>query len=111
MAESLYLTTISQAELLAGIEVLPDGQRKSGLTKALNTLLESLFESRILSFDQRAAATYAPLIATARSNGQAISFADGQIAAIAAVYGFTVATRDKAPFLAAEIPVIDPWQK
>ncbi|HTV78934.1 MAG TPA: hypothetical protein VMF03_11790 [Steroidobacteraceae bacterium] len=31
---------------------------------------------------------------------------DEQIAAIAAVHGFTVATRDTAPFVAAGVPVI-----
>jgi toxin FitB len=33
--------------------------------------------------------------------------ADGQIAAIAAVHGFTVATRDSAPFIAAGVPVVE----
>jgi predicted nucleic acid-binding protein len=41
--------------------------------------------------------------------GHAISVADGQIAAIAATHGFTVATRDTAPFIAVGVPVIDPW--
>jgi len=33
-----------------------------------------------------------------------------QIAAIAAVHGFSVATRDAAPFQAAGVPVINPWK-
>jgi predicted nucleic acid-binding protein len=36
--------------------------------------------------------------------------ADGQIASIASIHGFTVATRDTAPFEAAGLPVINPWQ-
>jgi len=36
--------------------------------------------------------------------------ADGQIAAIAKVNGFAVATRDTSPFEAAGIPVINPWE-
>jgi predicted nucleic acid-binding protein len=44
-----------------------------------------------------------------RAAGYAIAVADGQIAAIAAAHGFSVATRDTAPFVAAGIPVIDPW--
>jgi predicted nucleic acid-binding protein len=35
--------------------------------------------------------------------------ADCQIAAIAAVHGFAVATRDTAPFLAAGVTVVNPW--
>lgn len=46
----------------------------------------------------------------ARAARQAISTADGQIAAIAAAHGFTVATRDTAPFVAAGVPVINPWE-
>ncbi len=70
-----------------------------------------LFESRILPFDQRAAMAYAPLIGRDRSSGCLIFVADGRIAAIAAAHGFTVATRDTAPFLAGGVPVINPWEK
>ncbi len=108
-AETLYLTAVSLSELLVGIEILPAGRRKDGLGGALNELLAQLFGSRILAFDQRAAIAYAPLISRARAEGRLISVADGQIAAIAAVHGFTVATRDTAPFTAVGVPVINPW--
>ena len=108
-AESLYLTATSLSELLYGIEILPPGRRKEGLDTALGDLLEKLFGSRILPFDKTAARAYAPLVGRAKANGSAISVADGQIAAIAAIHGFTVATRDTAPFVAAGIPIINPW--
>ena len=110
-AETLYLTTTSLSELLVGIEILPDSKRKKGLGAALNELLVILFGSRILPFDHQAAVAYAPLVRRARASGRLISVADGQIAAIAAVHQFTVATRDTAPFLAAGVPVINPWEK
>jgi toxin FitB len=110
IAESLYLTSISLSELLLGVEILPDGKRKEGLANALNELLLSLFGSRILPFDQQAAATYAARVSRARAAGRAISMADGQIAAIAALHGFTVATRDTTPFVAAGVPVVNPWE-
>ncbi|MGA7537774.1 MAG: hypothetical protein WBW93_03295 [Steroidobacteraceae bacterium] len=49
-------------------------------------------------------------IESSRAAGRAISMADGQIAAIAAVHGFTVATRDTDPFVAAGVPVVNPWE-
>ena len=110
-AETLYLTTTSLSELLVGIEILPDGKRKEGLDAALSELVVRLFGSRVLSFDQQAAMAYAPLIGRARACGCLISVADGQIAAIAAAHGFTVATRDTAPFVAAGVPVINPWEE
>jgi predicted nucleic acid-binding protein len=110
LAETLYLTSISLSELHLGVEVLPDGKRKVGLAAALSELLTTLFGERVLPFDHRAAAMYAGRVSRARAAGQAISMADGQIAAIAAVHGFTVATRDTAPFVAAGVPVVNPWE-
>jgi hypothetical protein len=108
-AETLYLTTTSLAELLLGIEILPDGKRKKGLDSALADLISQLFGSRILTFDQTAAKAYAPIVGRARASGRAIATADGQIAAIAVARGFTVATRDTAPFESAGVSVINPW--
>ncbi|WP_316976499.1 type II toxin-antitoxin system VapC family toxin [Shumkonia mesophila] len=110
-AETLFLTATSLAELLVGIAALPDGRRKDGLDGALHDLLVKLFGPRILPFDQQAAKAYAPLVGRARANGRIISVADGQIAAIAAVRGFTVATRDVQPFIAAGVPVVNPWEE
>jgi predicted nucleic acid-binding protein len=110
IAETLYLTSISLSELLLGVEVLPDGKRKVGLAAALGELLVTLFGERVLPFDQQAATMYASRVSRARAAGRAISMADGQIAAIAAVHGFTVATRDTAPFVAAGVPVVNPWE-
>lgn len=111
IAETLYLTATSLSELLVGIEILPDGKRKEGLDAALLKLLERLFGPRILPFNQQAAIAYAPLVGRARTGGCIISVADGQIAAIAAVHGFNVATRDTEPFVAAGVPVINPWEE
>jgi len=110
VAETLYLTATSLAELLMGVEILPEGKRKEGLATALSELIETLFESRVLAFDQQAARAYAPLVGRARAAGQIVSVADGQIAAIATLHGFAVATRDTAPFVAAGVPVINPWE-
>src|SRR5258708_33294045 len=109
VAETLYFTATSLAELLVGIELLPAGRRRGGLDKALSELVIRLFGPRILPFDQQAATVYARLFGRARAAGHAITFADGQIAAIAAAREFTVAPRDTEPFAAAGVPVINPW--
>lgn len=107
--DTLYLTAVSLAELLVGIEILPEGRRKQGLAEALADLIRELFGERILPFDQQAALVYAELVSRARSAGRALSVADAQIAAIAGVHGFSIATRDTEPFRAAGVPVINPW--
>lgn len=106
---TLYLSSVTLAELRFSIATLPAGRRRTALAVALEQLL-NLFDRRILPFDTSAANAYGDLAAKARSAGRALSFADGYIAAIAAAHGFAVASRDTAPFAAAGIDVIDPWQ-
>lgn len=107
--ETLYLSSISLAELRLGIAVLPEGKRRDTLASSLEQRVLPLFAGRILAFDAPAAQAYATLRARARFAGQAIAPADGYIAAIAATHGFAVATRDTSPFDAAGLVVINPW--
>jgi predicted nucleic acid-binding protein len=108
--ETLYLTATNLAEILIGIALLPVGKRKRGMEPAMQSLLTNLFAGRFLSFDREAAIAFALLGSRAAAKGYSISVADCQIAAIAAVHGFAVATRDTVPFLAAGVPVINPWE-
>ena len=52
VAETLYLTSVTLAEMLFGIAVLPAGRRRNTLTRALDGLLE-LFGDRVLPFRHR----------------------------------------------------------
>lgn len=108
-AETLYLSSITLAELLFGIGALPGGRRRDALTQTLDGLL-GLFGNRVLAFDTGAAQRYAELALTARAAGKGFPLPDGYIAAIADARGFTVATRDVAPFQAAGLDVINPWE-
>jgi predicted nucleic acid-binding protein len=87
VAETLYLSSVTLAELLFGIGALTAGKRKDLLTQALDGLLE-LFPDRILPFDTDAARHYTTLAATARAGGRGFPTPDGYIAAIAASRGF-----------------------
>ncbi len=108
--ENLYLTTVSVAELLVGVDALPKGRRKRGLAEGLDGLIEKLFGPRILPFDRKAAAEYAAAVRNAKANGYTLSVGDAQIAAIARHRGSIVATRDREPFEAAGVKVIHPWE-
>lgn len=107
-AETLYISSVTVAELLFGIGALPNGRRKQKLAATLDGMLP-LFEGRILAFDTDAARHYADLAIAARKAGKGFPTPDGYIAAIATAHGFSVATRDASAFDAAGIPVIDPW--
>jgi hypothetical protein len=108
--ETLYLCAPVLMEVLLGISLLPDGKRKRGMTIAVQALFTNYFADRFLAFERQAAVFYASLASRSSSGGYSISVADCQIAAIAAVHGFAVATRDTAPFLAAGVPVVNPWE-
>ena len=108
-AESLYLSSVTLAELLFGIAALPTSKRKDRLTRALDGLMK-LFEDRVLSFDTEAARHYAELAVSARNGGRGFPTPDGYIAAIAASRGFVVASRDRSPFEAGGLKVINPWE-
>ena len=108
-AETLFLSSVTIAELMFGIGALPDGKRKDRLTEALDGVME-LFADRVLPFDVGAARQYAELAVKARAAGKGFPTPDGYIAAIAASKGFAVATRDTSAFDAAGVEVIDPWK-
>src|SRR5690554_1586207 len=107
-AETLYLSSITLAELLFGIGALPQGKRKNMLDRALTELLE-LFKDRVLPFDTDAACHYADLAVRAKNGRRGFPTPDGYIAAIAESRGFMVASRDAAPYDAVGMAVINPW--
>jgi predicted nucleic acid-binding protein len=109
-ATSLFLTAISVAELKAGVALLPEGRRKEKLRHILDGLLAG-FVTPVLPFDREAALAYAAVVVHAKAKRYTLPVADGQIAAIAKVHGFAVATRDVAPFVAAGVDVVNPWEE
>jgi predicted nucleic acid-binding protein len=109
VSETLYLTSVTLAEMLFGIAVLPAGRRRNTLTRTLDGLLE-LFSDRVLPFDTDAARHYAALAVAARNAGRSFPTPDGYIAAIAVSRGFIVASRDTSPYEAGGLRVVDPWQ-
>lgn len=108
--ETLYLAAMTVAELRAGVAIMPEGKRKQLLESSIEHQLLPLFAGRILPFDMACTRSYAHALATARKVGSGIATADALIAAIALDGGFSVATRDESPFLAADVSVINPWR-
>lgn len=105
---SLFLSSVTVAELWFGIGALPAGKRKTSLAAALDDVLHE-FANRILPFDTLAAQHYARLAVQTRATGNGFPAPDGYIAGIAAAHGFAVASRDASAFKAAGLTVINPW--
>ena len=106
--KTLYLASLTVAELRSGVIVMPEGKRKRELEDGFDEILRT-FDGRILPFDTQAAHRYAELFFIARKAGRGFPTPDGYIAAIASLHGFAVATRDAAPFTAGGVEVINPW--
>ena len=108
--ETLYLSAITVAELHFGVRALPNGRRRNRLHEDLERQILPMFAGRVLPFDLAASQVYADLMAKTRTAGRAISVSDGYIAATAAANRMMVATRDTAPFEAAGLKTVNPWQ-
>jgi predicted nucleic acid-binding protein len=108
-ATSLYLTSITQAEILHGIQLLPRGKRRDAIAAAAAAVFEQDFAGRVLPFGSDAAVAYAGIAATRRRAGRPISGFDAQIAAIARAHDADLATHNVADFEGCGVDVIDPW--
>ena len=106
---AVFLTAITQAELLYGIELLPTGKSRSLLSTAVKRIFSDEFSGRILPFDEGAAEEYAGIVARRAKMGRPISQFDAMIAAIASSRGGAVATRNVRDFEHCGIEVLNPW--
>ena len=107
---SLYTTSITQAEIMLGVLLLPAGRRRKVLEAAAAEMFEEDFAGRVLPFGSEAAQSYARIAVERRRIGRPISNFDAQIAGIARSSGARLATRNVADFENCGIKVINPWE-
>ena len=108
--EDIWVSAVTAAEILLGIQLLPQGRRRDGLAELARRMFEVDFSGRCLPFDAGAAVAYAEIVATRARCGRPISVEDAQIAAIAKAGGLALATRNSKDFAGIEgLTVIDPW--
>lgn len=110
MASDLFTTTVTVAEVLYGIAILPQGRRRDQLQGQAEGTFGEDFGGRVLPFDERAAHEYANIASDRRRRGRPIPFADAQIAAIARANEATLATRNTDDFEGCGVRLINPWQ-
>ena len=106
---ALFVTAVTEAEVLTGIAFLPEGRRKRTLADAATRAFGELLGGRVLPFDSAAAQAYAEIAAARRAAGRPTSQSDGQIAAIARSRSMAIATRNVRDFEDMGIDLINPW--
>jgi predicted nucleic acid-binding protein len=108
-AETLFISTISYAELRTGVLRTPEGARRKTLAVGIRQVLD-LFRQRTLSFDTEAAEHLSAIAAHCERIGKRAVAPDAYIAAIARAHGFSVATRNLNHFEHSGVAVINPWE-
>jgi len=110
-SRSLFTTAVCQAEILAGIAVMPEGRRRTALAGTARAMFEEDFHGRVLPFDATAASAYAEVFAMRKLAGRPIAPLDLIIAAIARAQDASVVTRDTGGFEDCGLTLINPWQE
>ena len=106
---SLYVSTITIAEITYGIEILPAGEQRLDLERRFTRFTNEGFGERVLCFDTQAARVYARIMAHRRSIGHPMASLDGQIASIAHTRGFVLATRNVDDFSNCGLEIVNPF--
>jgi predicted nucleic acid-binding protein len=107
----LFTTSITEAEIFYGIEMLPKGKRREHLIMAAKVVFTEDFSGRVYGFDSAAARAFSRIASSRRSHGRPISRSDAQIAAIAKTRRARVATREVKGFEQCGVDVVDPWNE
>jgi predicted nucleic acid-binding protein len=108
-ATELFTTSITEAEVFYGIELLTKGNRREELLAAAEAMFAEDLAGHIFGFEGDAARVFSKIAARRRALGKPISHADAQIAAIAQVRSAKLATRNVADFEDCGLHVVDPW--
>jgi predicted nucleic acid-binding protein len=108
-ADLLCTAAVCQAEILAGIAVLPEGRRRRNLEAAAHAMFMEDFGGRVLAFESTAAVAYAELFRARRRAGRPTATVDLMIAAIARSQGASVVTRNVADFEECGVGIVNPW--
>jgi toxin FitB len=106
---ALFITTVTVAEILYGIELLPHGKRRAALLAGAELMFGKVLAGRILPFDEDAARAFPEIAVRRRVQGRPIADLDAQIAAIARSRDALLATRNTADFEGCGLRLVNPW--
>ena len=103
----LWLSSIVIHELEYGVQLLAQGQRRSGLQSDLSRLIGE-YEDRILPLERRGADWAAHFRVQAQHSGRTLQLGDALIAGIAKAHDLAVANRNVADLRRLDIEVVNP---
>ena len=107
--ESLFVSTVTLAEIRFGIEILPEADRRAELHDWLANKVRPMFEQRVLPVTEDVMVKWRLLVEQGRKTSHTFSQPDLIIAATAIHAGLIVVTRDVREFEHAGASVFNPW--
>ena len=108
--DDLWLSSVVLHELELGLQLLPQGQQRDNLRRALGELT-SEFGDRILPLGRREAEWAARLGAQARLAGRVPRADAALLAGIAKTHDLEIATCDVGDFDGLDVAVTNPWDR
>lgn len=107
--ETLYISTVTLAEIRFGIELVADPGRRSQLLDWLTHKVRPMFQQRALAISEDVMFKWRLIVEEGRKSGHTFSQPDLIIAATGQHHGLTVVSRDVAEYAKARVPVFNPW--
>lgn len=107
--ESLYVSTVTLAEIRFGIELVADAKRRAELHAWLANDVRPLFGGRVLDVTEDVLFKWRLLVEEGRKSGHTYSQPDLIIGATALHHGLTVVSRDTGEYERAGVAFSNPW--
>lgn len=110
--EGFAISVVSAWEILNGIGRLPGGRRRENLAFRFRSLLEEVFEGRVVDWSLADAEACARVMEAKRRRGESLDslVPDAMIAATALSHGLTLVTRNEREFRHTGIHTVNPWE-
>jgi toxin FitB len=105
----LYVSEITFAEIRYGVEQIAEPARRADLQFWLDHTLRPLFAGRVIAITEDVILRWKLMVVEGQKRGHTFGQPDLFIAAIAALDDLVVVSRDITHFVAAGVPVFDPW--
>jgi predicted nucleic acid-binding protein len=107
--DSLYISSVTLAEIRFGIELVTDAGRRAELNDWLTHKVRPMFEQRVLPVSEDVMFKWRLLVEDGRKAGHTFSQPDLILAATALEHGLTLVSRDTSDYEKAKVPVLNPW--
>jgi predicted nucleic acid-binding protein len=108
-AEECAISVVTIGELKHGINILPDGRRRSELEAWIARDVIERFADRTIDVTMEIVEAWALLTARAHVSHRHLSMPDGLILATAVVHQLTVVTRNVRDFSGYDVLIVNPW--